>query len=279
MHVRLLQGWPHPATAHATPGHGCDLRPAALPEACAPNLQCAAQTWPEKSSTTQTSTLTAQSLRRSSTPGRSTFCVRLLRQRSTSLPAPTVTRRRGGDKSLMDKFASAKKQVADMQQARRRRTLSLVAKPRSTAAAAPPATQSAEGGAESPAADSKRGTRSVFHKDVKASFRREVGRDAARHEPGAVRPQPKSAEYESTVVAIRSIERKTRTMKLHAVANRCATCTAQLQYLYLPRVTPCCFAGECCPSSSKGPTSRVPSSYALRRSTPVCSGCADGTGL
>jgi len=64
-------------------------------------------------------------------------------------------------------------------------------------------------------------TRSVFHKDVKSSFRREVGgRLASKQQATEQARRSDAAEYSSTVVAIRMVEKKTRAMKLHAVANR-----------------------------------------------------------
>lgn len=149
-----------------------------------------------------------------------------------------VNSKRHGDRSLLDKFASAKKRAEKGRTTRRQRTLSLVQKTRSYHqqtvgsghGGGPGAGVDTHAADAAPAADegtppqqhvSRRVTRSVFHKDVKSSFRREVGgRLASKQQATEQARRSDAAEYSSTVVAIRMVEKKTRAMKLHAVANR-----------------------------------------------------------
>ena len=139
-----------------------------------------------------------------------------------------------GGKSLLDRFDDAKDEIHAERNSRRRNTLSLVNKTSHSLRSVSqrkrrPSQNPADGGGSDDAdagagsggdgaVDTKRAGRSVFHKDVKSSF-------ARRHEEGqaaAAAGTRGGGEYSSTMVAIQMVEKKTRAMKLHAVASRYA---------------------------------------------------------
>ena len=124
----------------------------------------------------------------------------------------------------MERFDDAKEDIQSEQEARRRQTMSYVSKTSPFLRSSSRRTANSQ---PTTAADTKRVARSVFHKDVKSSFAR---RHAEAEEEGTSAGRGDS-EYSSTLVAIKLVEKKTRAMKLHAVANRFVHACGSQRYL------------------------------------------------